>query len=126
MRRTNDVHLIDASLFDDLLDEGFHVGPGELGENITTRGIDLLRLPIGANVKLGATARIELRGLRTPCVLIDRFQAGLLKALVLKKSECPRFRAGVMGIVREAGEVRAGDPVSIEMPTVPWLAMPAI
>src|SRR6476659_2711295 len=47
-------HLIQAELFDELADKGFTITPGELGENITTRGIDLLGLPAGAILRIGA------------------------------------------------------------------------
>jgi hypothetical protein len=87
------VHLIDQALFDDLRRDCFDVHPGELGENVTTRGIDLLNLPFGTELTVGSSAVVELRGLRTPCVLIDRFQKGLLKALV-RKGDLPGFRAG--------------------------------
>ena len=84
LRNDRQVHLIDQALFDELRCEGFNIHPGELGENVTTRGIDLLNLPLGTVLTLGSHAVVELRGLRTPCVLVERFQKGLLKALTLK------------------------------------------
>ena len=65
-----------AELFDELRTGGYEVGPGELGENITTTGLDLTRLPLGTMIRLGGTAAVKLTGLRTPCVLIDRFRKG--------------------------------------------------
>jgi MOSC domain-containing protein YiiM len=119
------VHLIDKALFAELRREGFDVHPGDLGENITTCGIDVLRLPLGAKLSLGSSAAVELRGLRTPCVLIDRFQKGLLNALI-RKGDVPPFRAGVMGIVCSSGEVRGGDPVTVTLPAQPWKILPAL
>lgn len=119
------VHLIEAELFDELRQEGFEVGPGQLGENVTTRGLDLRRLPLGTRLQLGADAVIELRGLRTPCVLIDRFQKGLLNALVRNK-ETPRFRAGVMATVISGGRVQAGDAIGFKLPEQPHSPLPAI
>src|SRR6476661_2372489 len=89
MPNERQVHLIDESLFDTVRREGFDVGPGDLGENITTQGLDLLRLPLGTTLTLGNEAVIELRGLRTPCILIDRFQKGLLKTLVRREETPP-------------------------------------
>jgi MOSC domain-containing protein YiiM len=41
------VHLIHSELFDELMAADFAVWPGDLGENITTKEIDLLALPCG-------------------------------------------------------------------------------
>jgi MOSC domain-containing protein YiiM len=125
MPNQRQVHLIDDGLFDALQKEGFSIGPGELGENVTTRGVDLLRLPLATRLKLGCGAAIELRGLRTPCVLVDRFCKGLLQALV-RKHEAPEFRAGVMAVVREGGLVRAGDLITVMLPPQPWQKLPAL
>ena len=115
------VHLIQQELFADLRALGHAVQPGELGENITTSGIDLLALPTGTRLHLGAEAVIELTGLRTPCKQIDGFQPGLMKRLVTgsKTSERPA-RAGVMSIVLAGGEARSGDAVRVELPPEPW------
>jgi MOSC domain-containing protein YiiM len=119
------VHLIEAEVLDALAAEGFDVKPGALGENIMTRGVDLRRMPLGTCLHLGASAIVELRGLRTPCVLIDRLQKGLLRALICDNA-VPRFRAGVMGIVRAGGWVRPGDHVGVTMPETAAAPLPAI
>jgi hypothetical protein len=126
-RMPNDrqVHLMESEIFAELADDGFTVGPGTLGENVTTRGVDLSRLPLGTRLHLGAEAVVELRGLRTPCVLINRFQAGLLLA-VLRTGPRPHYRVGVMGRVIADGLVRAGDAVSVDMPGMPHRHLPAI
>ncbi|MGO4387527.1 MOSC domain-containing protein [Microvirga sp. 2YAF29] len=114
------VHLIHSELFDELSAKGFFVAPGEMGENITTRGIDLLALPVGAKLQIGASAVVEVTGLRNPCVQIDRFQKGLMKAVLDRHSEGELVRkSGVMGIVLAGGEVRAGDAISVTLPTEP-------
>jgi len=114
------VHLIHEELFDELRGKGFAVAPGELGENITTRGIDLLGLPAGARLHLGASAVIEVTGLRNPCVQIDRFQQGLMAATLDKDADGKLIRkAGVMGIVCAEGDVRAGDPIGVALPDGP-------
>ena len=125
MPNERQVHLIDDSLFDALRCEGFEVNPGGLGENITTHGVDLLRLPFGTTLKLGSDAAIELRGLRTPCILIERFQNGLLKTLI-RRTETPPYRAGVMAIVQKGGLVRAGDTLTATLPPRPWRELPAL
>lgn len=114
------VHLIHAELHDALREKGFIVAPGEMGENITTRGIDLLTLPTGARLRLGGTALVEVTGLRNPCVQIDRFQKGLMAA-VLDKDEHGNLirKAGVMGIVIAGGSVKPGDPIEVMLPPEP-------
>ena len=108
------VHLLHAELFDELVAGGFAVQPGDLGENITTRGVDLLALSTGTRLRIGA-AVIEITGLRNPCAQIDRFQQGLTAA-VLDRDEEGRLvrKAGVMGVVVAGGDVRPGDPIHIE------------
>jgi MOSC domain-containing protein YiiM len=115
------VHLIHSELFDELRDAGFHVQPGQLGENITTRGIDLLGLPAGTGLAIGETAVIEITGLRNPCTQIDDFQSGLLRA-VLDHDEHGNLvrKAGVMGIVITGGEVRVGDRIRVSLPAEPF------
>ena len=111
------VHLMHAELFDELRAMGFNVGAGELGENITTRGIDLLSLPRGTRLKIGRNAVVELTGLRNPCVQIDRFQSGLLAAVVGRDASGHLIRkTGVMGIVMESGDVQVGDAIAVEIP----------
>jgi MOSC domain-containing protein YiiM len=114
------VHLIHAELFDELRAAGFDVTPGELGENITTVGLDLLSLPTGARLRLGAAAVVEITGLRNPCVQIDDFRDGLLRAVLGRDPDGNLVRkAGVMGIVITGGDVRPGDPIKVELPPPP-------
>src|ERR1700726_3002866 len=114
------VHLIHAELFDELRTKGFVVGPGELGENITTSGIDLLALPTGSRLHLGASAVVEITGLRNPCIQIDHFQKGLMAATLDRDAEGNLIRkAGVMSIVISDGDVRPGDAISVELPELP-------
>ncbi|WP_221088452.1 MOSC domain-containing protein [Deinococcus aquaedulcis] len=114
------VHLIHAELFDDLAAQGFHVQPADLGENVTTRGLNLLALPRGTRLALGTDAVVELTGLRNPCAQIDAFQPGLLKELVGQdEAGQPVFRAGVMAVVCQDGEARPGDPVVVTLPPEP-------
>ncbi|MBB5048641.1 MOSC domain-containing protein YiiM [Rhodopseudomonas rhenobacensis] len=114
------VHLIHAELFDELAAKGFRLQPGELGENVTTRGIDLLALPTGTLLHLGDSAVVELTGLRNPCVQIDDFQKGLMAATLDRDADGRLIRkAGVMAIVRQGGDVRPQDRVQIEWPAAP-------
>jgi hypothetical protein len=119
------VHLIPSELFDPLRKFGFDVRAGDLGENITTIGLDLECLPLGTVLRLGASAILELTGLRTPCVLIDRFKAGL-KDRLQGGAPGPRFRAGVMAVVSEGGEVALGDCVRAFLPAPPHLDLPPL
>ncbi|WP_329214863.1 MOSC domain-containing protein [Streptomyces sp. NBC_00683] len=114
------VHLIHQELFAELRDAGFDVAPGDLGENVTTGGIDLLALPAGTLLHLGDEAVVEVTGLRNPCLQIDLFQDGLLKQVVGRDEDGGIVRkAGIMGIVRVGGVVRPGDPVRTELPAEP-------
>jgi len=113
------VHLIHAELFKELAGKGFTVGPAELGENITTSGIDLLALPTGARLTI-AGAVIEITGLRNPCIQIDRFQDGLMQATLDRDADGNLVRkAGIMGIVVTGGRVRPGDAVAVALPDGP-------
>ncbi|HEY9411735.1 MAG TPA: MOSC domain-containing protein [Jiangellaceae bacterium] len=114
------VHLIHAELHDEVRAAGFDVRPGELGENVTTRGVDLLALPVGALLRLGEDAVVEVTGLRNPCTQIDDFQDGLLRQVVGRDADGNVVRkAGVMGVVRAGGEVRPGDRIRVELPQPP-------
>jgi MOSC domain-containing protein YiiM len=114
------VHLIHEELFDELRQTGFAVSAGDMGENVTTRGVDLLGLPKGARLHLGAEAVIEITGLRNPCRKLNRVQPGLMAATLARDAAGNLVRkAGIMSIVVAGGEVRAGDPVRVELPEGP-------
>ena len=114
------VHLIHAELLDDLGEAGFPVGPGELGENVTTRGIDLLGLPVGTRLRLGEGAVAVLTGLRNPCKQIEGFRPGLLGQVVRPREDGPpALLAGVMATVARSGDVVAGDAVAADLPPEP-------
>jgi len=114
------VHLIHAELLDELQIAGFTVLPGQMGENITTRGVDLLGLPTGARLHLGDTAVVEVTGLRDPCHQLDTFQAGLMAAVLDHDFNGNLIRkAGIMSIVLISGELKPGDPIVVELPSGP-------
>jgi MOSC domain-containing protein YiiM len=113
------VHLIHAELFDDVLAKGHAVLPGQLGENISTRNLDLLGLPQGTRLRIGPEAIIELTGLRNPCRQVDEFQPGLLSHLVERTAAGVVRRGGVMSIVLRGGVVRPGDRIEVELPPPP-------
>ncbi|MGC5564867.1 MOSC domain-containing protein [Streptomyces sp. FR-108] len=118
------VHLIHEELFDEVRAAGFEVAAGELGENVTTRGLDLLGLPAGTLLRLGDEAVVEVTGLRNPCAQIDTFQKGLMKQVVGRGEDGgPRFRSGIMSVVVAGGLVRPGDPVEVELPAGPHLPL---
>lgn len=121
------VHLIHAELFEELVEKGFEVLPGDLGENITTQGIDLLALPVGTQLRLGKQGVITLTGLRNPCAQIDRFKQGLMKAVLASTPDGKLIRkAGVMGIVIAGGDIRAGDGIVVKLPPLPHRAMDVV
>jgi MOSC domain-containing protein YiiM len=111
------LHLIHAELHDELRAGGFDLAPGQMGENVTTRGIDLLGLPTGTKLRLGDEVVVEVTGLRNPCGQLDKIQPGLMKA-TLDRDEAGNLirKAGIMAIVLAGGTVRSGDPIAIELP----------
>jgi len=114
------VHLIHAELHDELRAAGFDVTATDLGENVTTRGLDLLGLPTGARLHLGSDAILEVTGLRNPCAQLDRFQPGLMAATLDRDSSGNLIRkAGIMAIVIAGGDVAPGDAIRVEMPPAP-------
>jgi MOSC domain-containing protein YiiM len=111
------VHLIHEELHDELRAAGLPVSAGEMGENVLTRGVDLLGLPAGARLRLGDEAVVEVTGLRNPCVQLDGVQPGLMAATLARDEQGRLVRkAGVMGIVLAGGVIRAGDPIRVELP----------
>lgn len=114
------VHLVASETLDDLAARGFRVGPGDIGENVLTRGIDLFALPQGAELHLGEQAVVRITGLRNPCAQLDRFQPGLMLAVLGRHHDgSVALRAGVMGIVLASGAVRAGDGIRVVLPDAP-------
>ena len=114
------VHLIHSELHDELAARGFAIAPGAMGENITTRGVDLLNLPVGTRLHLGAHAVVEVTGLRNPCAQLDGVQPGLMAAVLDRDTEGRLVRkAGIMAIVVGDGSVRAGDEITIVLPAGP-------
>jgi MOSC domain-containing protein YiiM len=114
------VHLIHAELHDELRESGFALSAGQMGENVTTRGVDLLRLPAGARLHLGDTAVVEVTGLRNPCTQLNGIQRGLMAATLSRDGRGNLVRkAGVMAVVVAGGEVRPGDAIGVELPPEP-------
>jgi hypothetical protein len=118
------VHLMHAELFAELRVAGFVVGPGDLGENVTTRGLDLLALPAGTRLHLGRSAIVEVTGLRNPCGQLDAFQKGLTAAVLGRDAQGNLVRkAGVMSIVLVGGTIEAEDSIGVELPPGPHRAL---
>lgn len=118
------VHLVHAELHDELRAAGHAVAPGLMGENVTTRGVDLLGLPAGARLHLGASAIVEVTGLRNPCAQLDGLQPGLMSAVLARDATGGLVRkAGVMAVVVAGGEVRPGDAVRVALPPPPHAAL---
>jgi MOSC domain-containing protein YiiM len=114
------VHLLHSELFAELARQGFSVGPGQLGENITTGGVDLLAVPEGATLRIGDAVVLRVTGLRNPCGQIDAFQPGLLSEVVERAPSGALVRkAGVMSVVVVGGHVRPADPIVVDLPARP-------
>jgi MOSC domain-containing protein YiiM len=118
------VHLIHAELHEELAAAGFGVDAGQMGENVTTRGVDLLALPTGTRLRLGHAAVVEVTGLRNPCLQLEGIHTGLMRAVLDRDAEGNLIRkAGVMGIVITTGTIRPGDPIQVELPPEPHLPL---
>ena len=118
------VHLIHAELHDELAAAGFVLVAGQMGENVTTRGVDLLALPNGTVLHLGGSARVEVTGLRNPCLQLEGIHHGLMAAVLDRDADGNLVRkAGIMGVVLAGGEVRLGDPIRVELPPEPHLPL---
>ncbi|KIQ05761.1 MOSC domain-containing protein [Curtobacterium flaccumfaciens] len=112
------VHLLHAELFDEVAEAGFSVEPGQMGENVTTSGIDLLGLPEGTVLHLGGDASVRVTGLRNPCQQINGFEPGLLRAVLGRAEDgTVERKGGVMSVVLTGGTVRPGDRIRVELPT---------
>jgi MOSC domain-containing protein YiiM len=118
------VHLIHEELFAELRAAGYDITPGAIGENITTRGLDLLGLPQGARLHIGASAIVEVTGLRDPCRQLNAYRKGLMAAVLDKDADGNVIRkSGIMSVVIADGEVRAGDTITVELPPKPHRKM---
>jgi len=118
------VHLIHSELFTELEQKGFTVTDGQMGENITTQGLDLLNLPKDTILTIGLTAQIKITGLRNPCKQIESIQAGLMKAVLDKDEQGNLIRkSGIMAIVLKGGEVNVGDSISVQLPPPPYVKL---
>jgi MOSC domain-containing protein YiiM len=118
------VHLIHSELHEELRERGFDIAPGEMGENVTTSGLDLLALPTGTRLRLGDEAVVEVTGLRNPCKQLEGIQRGLMRAVLDHDAEGNLvLKAGIMGVVLAGGEVRPGDEIAVELPTPPHRAL---
>ncbi len=118
------VHLIHGELFAELRERGFAVSAGQMGENVTTTGVDLLGLPTGTRLRLGDEATVEITGLRNPCAQLDHFQPGLMTAVLGRDAQGNLVRkAGVMAVVVAGGAIRPDDTITVELPPEPHLPL---
>ncbi len=118
------VHLIHAELHDELAARGFAILPGGMGENMTTRGIDLLGLARGTKLHLGPDAVVEVTGLRNPCAQLDALVPGLMAAVLDRDERGALVRkAGIMGVVLAGGVVTAGDHIAVVAPSGPFVVL---
>jgi MOSC domain-containing protein YiiM len=117
------VHLIPEELFEELAQKGFRIAPGAMGENVATRGLDLISLPQGTRLRLGDEAVVEVTGLRNPCGQLNGLAPGLLEATIERTKDGLIRKAGVMGVVLAGGYVRPGDPIGVDLPAEPHRAL---
>ena len=114
------IHLMHRELHEELRGQGFDISPGEMGENITTQGIDLLGLPCGTVLRFGDNAAVEITGLRNPCYQLNDFREGLMKACLDKAEDgSVIFKSGIMGVILNDGTIKPGDQIRVELPDEP-------
>ncbi len=114
------VHLVHAELHDELASRAMPVAPGQMGENVTTRGLNLLSLPVSTNLHIGPSAVVEITGLRNPCLQLEGIHSGLMSAVLDRDADRKLVRkAGVMGIVLAGGDVSTGDSITVVLPDGP-------
>lgn len=126
MANMRQVHLIAAELLDAFRAEGHEIRPGDLGENVLTASLDLEIMPLETILKLGPDASVELTGLRTPCVLINRFRTGLKTQMIVEQQDRPKFRCGVMAIVLSGGRITVGDAIQVKFPVKATKPLPPL
>lgn len=99
------VCLFSEELYEALRADGFELAWGSVGENFTTRGVDLQSVGVGSRLRVGPCL-IEITNVRVPCRSLDKtWGKGLMKAI--------EGRSGWVAKVVEEGEVRAGDEVKV-------------
>ncbi|MFD2180390.1 MOSC domain-containing protein [Veronia pacifica] len=120
------VHLIQQETIDNLNEQGFNVSPGEMGENMTTLGVDLLSLPLDTKIHFSHGAVIRLTGIRTPCNQLNTYRAGLKRAVSRKHDGKVQFLCGVMAVVERSGIINIGDEMDIVLPSLPHKSLPSL
>lgn len=121
------VHLLHRELLDEAAAHGIDVPPGGMGENILTRGLDVLGLPTGTRLRIGGDAVVRVTGLRNPCHQIEDYRPGLLALCYGEAEDGTRTRrAGIMGVVERSGQVRAGDTITVDPPPQPWRGLEVV
>ena len=81
---------------------------GDVRENITTRGIALMELPLGTRLRIGA-AIFELTVECEPCNLMDQLRPGLKETL--------QGQRGMLARVAQSGTLSVGDLILVESPS---------
>ena len=107
-----------------------------MGENITTRGINLVKLPLGTLLHLGETVTLRVTGLRNPCPLIEKYKTDLFKVfrddIEIADNEVGykivegtlKKKAGIMSVVLTTGPITSNDTITVELPPRPYKEPP--
>ncbi len=99
------VSLLAMESIEKMISLGLRVGPGDFAENITTKGIDLLKLPVGTKLRVGQKSLLEITQIgkvcHTRCAIY--YQAG----------DCVMPKEGIFARVLRGGEVRVGDEIDV-------------
>ncbi len=94
------VLLVEAEMLDEM-----GLRAGDVRENITTRGIALMELPVGTRLCIGE-AIFELTVECEPCNLMDQLRPGLKEAL--------KGQRGMLARVMQSGTLSVGDAIRVE------------
>lgn len=114
------LHLFPAEWLEALDARGFDLAPGGLGENLLTRGLDLLALPTGTLMRFSQGPLVAVTGLRNPCRQIEAYRQGLLAAVLDRDAEgAAVLKAGIMAVILEGGAIAPGDSIALSLPPEP-------
>jgi MOSC domain-containing protein YiiM len=99
------LNVMSAETLEAMRAEGFKTGPGQMGEQIVVRGLDVAALAPDERLQIGPAAVIQVIKLRTGC---DRFEA-----IQGHSPESAAGRLGILARVIAGGPIRVGDDVVV-------------
>jgi MOSC domain-containing protein YiiM len=109
-RKERAISIQDVELLNQIRAEGYAVGPGLMGENLTVQALDVQALSAGDQLVFEGGAALELTGIRKPCFVLDAIHPSLKESVV--------GRCGFMARVLTPGELRPGQSITVQRAAV--------